>query len=56
VGIPAREAGRHVVKDHRVDLDHQKISDPVKNVIDALAGRISRLEREVKLLKGSPVK
>jgi serine O-acetyltransferase len=52
VGIPAREAGKHVIKDHHVDLDHQKIIDPVKNVIDALAGRIDRLESELKLLKG----
>ena len=52
VGIPAREAGKHVIKDHHVDLDHQKIIDPVKNVIDTLAGRIDRLERELKLLKG----
>jgi serine O-acetyltransferase len=56
VGIPAREAGKHVVKDHQVDLDHQKINDPVKNVIDELAGRLARLEREVRLLRGSPVK
>jgi serine O-acetyltransferase len=52
VGIPAREAGKHVVKDHHVDLDHQKIMDPVKNVIDKLEGRVERLEREITLLRG----
>jgi serine O-acetyltransferase len=56
VGIPAREAGKHVIRDHHVDLDHQKIMDPVKNVIDRLAGRIDRLENELKLLKGMPAK
>jgi serine O-acetyltransferase len=52
VGIPAREAGKHVIRNHHVDLDHQKIIDPVKNIIDKLAGRIDRLESEIKLLKG----
>jgi serine O-acetyltransferase len=56
VGIPAREAGTHVVRDHRVDLDHQKINDPVKNVIDDLSGRLARVERELRLLKGARAK
>jgi serine O-acetyltransferase len=52
VGIPAREAGEHVIRDHHVDLDHQKLIDPVKNVIDKLADRIDRLESEIRLLRG----
>ena len=51
VGIPAREAGKHLVKDHLPDLDHQKIMDPVKNVLDDLRSKISRLEKEIASLK-----
>jgi serine O-acetyltransferase len=51
VGIPAREAGKHIVKDHMPDLDHQKIADPVKNVLDDLRVKISHLESEIAALK-----
>ena len=51
VGIPAREAGKHVVKNHEIDLDHGKISDPVKKAVDALTERIMRLEEELQDLK-----
>jgi serine O-acetyltransferase len=51
VGIPAREAGKHIVKDHKVDLEHQRLEDPVKTVIDELRERIRRLEEEVNSLK-----
>jgi len=53
VGIPAREAGKHLIQDHHVDLDHQKIIDPVKTLIDRLAARIEKLETEIKSMKGA---
>ncbi len=52
VGTPAREAGKHIVKDHRVDLNHTKIIDPIKKVIDDLRKRIHHLEKELAELKG----
>jgi serine O-acetyltransferase len=51
VGVPAREAGKHVVKDHHVDLDHAKIMDPIRNVLDGLHKRIKHLEKEVENFK-----
>ncbi len=51
VGIPAREAGKHVVRDHLPDLDHQKIMDPVKKVLDEFKVKISQLEKEIAMLK-----
>jgi len=51
VGVPAREAGKHVVKDHHVDLDHAKIMDPIRNVLDGLHKRIKQLEEEVENFK-----
>jgi len=51
VGVPAREAGKHVVKDHHVDLDHAKIMDPILNVLDGLHKRIKQLEEEVENFK-----
>jgi serine O-acetyltransferase len=51
VGVPAREAGKHVVKDHHVDLDHAKIIDPIRKVIDGLHKRIKQLEEEVENFK-----
>ena len=53
VGVPAREAGKHVVKDHHVDLDHAKIMDPIRQVMDALQKRIKKLEEEVENFKKS---
>lgn len=50
VGTPARIAGKHTVKDHRVDLEHQKIPDPMKNVLDEMNRRIMQLENEVEEL------
>ena len=51
VGIPAREAGKHIVKDHMPDLNHQKIADPVKNVLDELSMKIVHLEKKIAELK-----
>ncbi len=51
VGIPAREAGKHIVKDHLVDLEHQKIIDPIKIIIDDLREKINGLEKEITALK-----
>lgn len=51
VGVPAREAGKHVVKDHHVDLDHAKIMDPILNVLDGFHKRIKQLEEEVENFK-----
>lgn len=47
VGTPAREAGKHIVKDHKVDLNHAKIIDPIKKVIDDLKRRVHHLEKEL---------
>ncbi len=52
VGTPAREAGKHIVIDHRVDLNHAKIIDPIKKVLDDLRKRIHHLEKELAELKG----
>jgi len=51
VGTPAREAGKHLIKDHHVDLDHSKIIDPIKKVISKLQAKIKFLEDEVESLK-----
>jgi len=51
VGVPAREAGKHVIKDHHVDLDHAKIIDPIRKVLDGLHKRIKQLEEEVENFK-----
>jgi len=51
VGIPAREAGKHVVKDHHVDLDHEKIIDPIYRAIEGLQKKVKDLEKEIKTLK-----
>lgn len=51
VGVPAREAGKHVVKDHHVDLDHARIIDPIRKVMDGLNKRIKQLEEEVENFK-----
>jgi len=48
VGIPAREAGKHLIKAHQIDLNHAMIIDPVKKVIDELNMRIEKLERKIK--------
>jgi serine O-acetyltransferase len=48
VGIPAREAGAHIVKDHKIDLDHEKIIDPLKETIDDLNRRIQHLEQSLR--------
>ncbi|UCB44922.1 MAG: serine O-acetyltransferase [Spirochaetota bacterium] len=50
-GVPAREAGKHVIKDHHVDLDHAKIIDPIKRIINELNKRIKQLEEEIDNLK-----
>jgi serine O-acetyltransferase len=51
VGTPAREAGKHLVKDHKVDLDHAKIIDPLKRTIDSLESQIRDLKREIEDIK-----
>jgi len=47
VGIPAREAGKHLIKAHQIDLDHARIIDPVRNIIDELNKRIKKLEKKI---------
>ena len=56
VGIPAREAGKHVIKDHHVDLNHQKIIDPLMGVLDELSGKIALLEKEIAEVKKKAAK
>jgi serine O-acetyltransferase len=51
VGIPAREAGEHVVRDHAVDLDHAKLIDPMMNAIDSLQKQIRSLQKEIEELR-----
>lgn len=51
VGVPAREAGKHIIKDHHVDLDHARIIDPIRTVMDDLNKRIKQLEEEVENLR-----
>ncbi len=51
VGVPAREAGKHIVKDHHVDLDHARIIDPIRMVMDGLNKRIKQLEEDVENFK-----
>jgi serine O-acetyltransferase len=51
VGVPSRAAGKHVIKDHLVDLDHAKIIDPIKPLINGLSDRIKLLEEEIDNLK-----
>ena len=47
VGIPAREAGKHIIKDHHVDLNHEKIIDPINKSIKHLQKRIEELEKSL---------
>ena len=51
VGIPAREAGKHIIKGHHVDLDHAKIIDPINKSIDKLHKKIKELETEIEEMK-----
>lgn len=51
VGIPARGAGKHIIIDHHVDLEHSKIIDPINKEIKELKKRIQYLDREVESLK-----
>jgi serine O-acetyltransferase len=51
VGIPAREAGKHLVRDHVVDLDHAKLIDPMMNAVDSLQKQIRSLQKEIEELK-----
>ncbi|OGP55344.1 MAG: serine O-acetyltransferase [Deltaproteobacteria bacterium RBG_13_52_11] len=46
IGIPAKPAGRHLIKEP-VDLNHHLIPDPVKEVIDQLARRVAELEEQL---------
>jgi serine O-acetyltransferase len=55
VGTPAREAGKHLVKDHQVDLNHAKIVDPLKKMIDDLRSQINQLQTEIMELKKEQV-
>jgi len=47
VGIPAREAGKHIIKDQHVDLNHEKIIDPINKSIKHLQKRIEELEKSL---------
>jgi hypothetical protein len=40
-----------MVKDHKVDLDHAKIVDPLKKTIDSLREQIRTLKKDVEELK-----
>ncbi len=51
VGIPAREAGKHVIKEHHVDLDHAKLIDPINKSLDKLQKKIKLLEKELEDIK-----
>jgi serine O-acetyltransferase len=46
IGIPAKPAGRHQIKEH-VDLNHHLIADPVKEVLDQLAKKVRELEERM---------
>jgi len=46
IGIPAKAAGKHRVKEH-VDLNHHLMPDPVKEALDQLMRRIEELEEKV---------
>ncbi len=46
IGIPAKAAGKHQVKEH-VDLNHHLMPDPVKEALDQLMRRIEELEEKV---------
>lgn len=51
VGIPARVAGKHLIKDHRIDLNHAKIVDPIKKTINNLQKQIENLRSEIETLR-----
>lgn len=51
VGIPGRVVVQNGEKVRR-DLDHHKLPDPMSEVIKEMQGKISRLEAELKELKG----
>ncbi|MGQ9615284.1 MAG: serine O-acetyltransferase [Spirochaetota bacterium] len=51
VGIPARVAGKHLIKDHRIDLNHAKIVDPIKKTINNLRNQIENLRSEIETLR-----
>ena len=46
IGIPARQAGKHEIKEP-VNLNHHLIPDPVKEALDRLTKRIEELEETV---------
>jgi len=47
VGIPAKEAGKHLIKEHEIDLAHDKIPDPV----NAELLKIKETIRHIKMLR-----
>ena len=51
VGIPARVAGKHKIKEHHVDLDHAKIIDPINKSLASLEKKIKELEKELQEVK-----
>ncbi len=46
IGIPAKPAGRHLMKDP-VDLNHHLIHDPIKEVLDLMTKRVRELEERM---------
>jgi len=46
IGIPAKPAGRHQIKEP-VDLNHHLMPDPVKEVLDLMMRRIEELEEKI---------
>jgi len=51
VGIPAKEAGKHLIKEHEIDLAHDKIPDPVNAELLKIKETIRKLEEEIQTLK-----
>lgn len=51
VGIPAKEAGKHLIKEHEIDLAHDKIPDPVNTELLKIKETIRKLEEEIETLR-----
>jgi len=52
VGIPGRVKVRRDPTTG-IDLEHNKLSDPMADIINDLNARISKLEEEIEKLKGN---
>ena len=49
VGVPARPVAPHKIEG--IDLEHHKIPDPLKEIMDWLSRRITELEKEIREIK-----